>query len=122
MVATAAGRWCAESSRTPAIATTRSAPWGDGGSFADDGIVLPAPAMRQSKSRAPAGRSFEAPLDFLDRFVLLRIGRGWFEEYDRRLILALGAIHREVGVTDDLLRFLAVIWYQCRANRCSDVV
>jgi hypothetical protein len=36
--------------------------------------------------------------------------------------LALGAIHREIGMMDDFLGLFTVIGYQRRADRCSDPV
>ena len=53
---------------------------------------------------------------------MLPIRRVWFKEYERRTILALGAIHREIGVMDDFLYLFTVIGYQRRADRCSDPV
>ena len=47
---------------------------------------------------------------------LPRVTRGWLEEDERVLILALGAIHGEVGVVNDFLGRCAIVGDQSSAD------
>jgi hypothetical protein len=56
----------------------------------------------ECQSGHPDRRSERQLIDFCP-------GRGWFKEYDRRLILAFGPIHGEVGVVNNFLGICAVV-------------